>query len=162
MTQEQSAWSPSQLAAQRTAKRRSTYYSRLSLAPFLGVIIALTFLFILPRAIIIDLPIGRGVADLAVVAHPTPEPGALREDSVRVLLSRNGNVYCNGRQVSIAELPEAIQSSMLPSTEKKIYVEADARAKYRDVKAVAEKIRLTGITQICFLVEKGDPAKFHR
>lgn len=76
-------------------------------------------------------------------------------------VTRDGVVYCNDRQVQIAELPEAIQASMRPSTERKIYVTADTRAKYRDVKVVVEKIRLTGITRICFLAEKGDPARFH-
>ena len=152
-------WSPSQLAAQRIAKRRATYYPKLSLAPFLGVIIALAFLFILPRAVFIDLP-SKGIVDRAWVAHPTPQPGALREDFMQVSITRSGNVFCNGRQVQISDLPEAIRFAMQPSSERKIYIAVDARAKYGDVKAVVEKIGLAGITEICFLVEKGEPGKF--
>jgi biopolymer transport protein ExbD len=149
-------WSPSQLAAQRTAKRRATYYSSLNLWPFVGVMIALVFLFVpMPRAH------RRIAADRPVVAHPTPQPGALREDAVQVAVTRDGLVYCNHRQVQMAQLSEVIQASMRPSTERKIYVTADARAKYSFVMAVVEKIRLTGITRICFLAEKGDPDRFH-
>jgi biopolymer transport protein ExbD len=145
------------LAAQRIAKRRATYYSNLNLWPFVGVMIAFLFLFVPWRT-----HAHRHIpADRPVVAHPTPQPGALREDAVQVVVTRDGRVYCNDRQVQIAELPQAVQTSMRPSTERKIYVTADARAKYGDVKVVIEKIRLTGITQICFLAEKGDPAWFH-
>jgi biopolymer transport protein ExbD len=122
-----------------------------------GAMIALVFLFV-PwtsdghRSIPTDRP---------VVAHPTAQPGALREDSVQVTVIRDRKVFCNGQQVQVGDLPEVIKSSMQPSTEKK-YVAADARAKYGDVKAVVEKIGLTGITEICFLVEKGEPCKFRR
>lgn len=154
MAQEQPIWSPSQSAAQRVAKRRSTYYSRLNLWPFVGVMMALVFLFlpVAPHAHIWRKPVDR-----PQVAHPTPQPGAVREDSVQVSVTRDGNIFCNGKQVQIGDLPEVIKSSMQASTEKKIYVAADARAKYGDVKAVVEKIRLTGIRQICFLVEKKKP-----
>jgi biopolymer transport protein TolR len=57
-----------------------------------------------------------------------------------VTVTRDGKVFCNGQQVQVGDLPEVIKSSMQPSTEKKIYVAADARAKYGDVKAVVEKI----------------------
>lgn len=131
----------------------------MNLAPFLGVMIALAFLFILPRAIVVDF--SRKPVDLVRAMHPTPQPGALREDSVEVSVTRDGNVFCNGHQVQLAELPGSIQSAMLLSTERKIYLKADARAKYGDVKAVVEEIRQSGITQICFLAEKGEPSRYH-
>ena len=151
---DQSVWSPSQIAAQRLAKRHSSYYVSLNLWPFVGVMVALVVLFMPWNGV--DLPV-HGIVDLPLVLHPSFQPSALREDAIRITVERGGNLYVGHSQITYRELSGLIQTSVLAGSEKKVFLNVDARAKYGDVKVVLDQVRLAGISQVCFLAEKGEP-----
>jgi len=58
------------------------------------------------------------------------------------------NVFVANTQVQLADLPSQIAKSLAQGGERKIYLKADARAKYGDVKAVIECIKAAGIENI--------------
>lgn len=142
--QDQPIWSPSQLAAQRVARRRSTYYATLNLWPFVGVMMALVFIFIPHSPHTQNPPFWKAV-DVPRVAHPTAQPDARREDAVWVSITRDGNLFVGKAQVQRADLALWIRGALRAGSPKKLFMNVDARAKYGNVKIVLDhrgKIRL--------------------
>ncbi|HXC48254.1 MAG TPA: biopolymer transporter ExbD [Candidatus Sulfotelmatobacter sp.] len=95
---------------------------------------------------------GHGV-DLASAVHAKPLPGALKEDAITVVLSRDGRVYFGDTRVPTKELPGFIRKAYQNGSERKVYLRADARAKYGEVKAVLDQISAAGIQNVAFMVE---------
>ena len=150
---EPASWSPSQLAEQRIARRRSTYYATLNLWPFVSVMLALLipYITITPHRSLFGKPV-----DLARTQHATPQPDALREDAVIVSLTRDGSIFLRHIQLQLVDVRPQVEAALRTTDMKKVFVRADARAKYGDVKAVAELLRQAGVTRLCFLVEKDE------
>ncbi len=112
-----------------------------------------------PAAVIIH-PKGKQV-DLAYATSATPRPAALREDSLHLTVTRDGslfipgNNYFSGSRVSRDDLPRVLRSMLQPEVEHRVYVSADARAKYSDVKDAFGAIRDAGISDVTLMVEQG-------
>ena len=140
------AWRPT-----ANLRRRKSKY--LSLLDASGV--AAVFFFLLGLYLVTTPPFHThsGLVDLAPVAHAKPQKGALREDAIIVTVARDGSVFCCGTKVLPQDLPELIRDAYKNGAERKVYVKADARAKYSDVKAVLDPIRSAGIQDVVFLVE---------
>jgi len=66
-------------------------------------------------------------------------------------------LYFRNVAISAAELPDKIREGLKNGAEKKVYIRADARATYIDVKQALIEIRLAGIENVCFLAEKIQP-----
>jgi biopolymer transport protein TolR len=75
-------------------------------------------------------------------------PVAHREDATIVSITRDGNVFLGNTQAHLADLLGEVKKSLAPGGERKIYLKADARAKYGDVQAVIEVMKKTGIDHI--------------
>jgi biopolymer transport protein TolR len=92
--------------------------------------------------------------DMAHVKHATPMPGALREDANIVSVTRDGNIFLGDNQIQLKDLTDGIAKALKSDSERKIYLRADARAKYGDVTAVLRSISATGIENVALLVEQ--------
>jgi biopolymer transport protein ExbD len=55
------------------------------------------------------------------------------------------------------QMPDKIREGLKNGAEKKVYMRADARARYVDVKQVLIEIRQAGIENVCLLAEKLQP-----
>jgi biopolymer transport protein ExbD len=89
--------------------------------------------------------------DVPVTQHSTMQPGAAQDNSLIVTVTRDGTVYFLNARISPADLPKALREAAGERAEKTVYVKADARAKYGDVKAVLDQIRQSGLQNITFL-----------
>lgn len=71
---------------------------------------------------------------------------------VIISVSRNGDVWLGSEQIMVSSVAERIryQSSKF-GPPKRIYVKADAYAKYRSVTAVLEQVRAAGIENVSFI-----------
>ena len=78
-------------------------------------------------------------------------PGARREDATIVTVTRDGNVFLGNTQVQLPDLPSQITKSLAQGGERKVYLKADARARYVDVKALIEMLKKTGIQNVGLL-----------
>jgi biopolymer transport protein ExbD len=142
-------WSPSKAAAERRAKRRPRYLLWIDMWPFVAVMLTLLICFVTftppyhPRSV--DLPITHTAA---------PQPGALREDAIKVTVSRDGNIFFRDGYTKSEFLPAKIRMAVQEGSERKVYLKVDARAKYGDAERVVDQIRTAGIQQICILTEK--------
>jgi biopolymer transport protein ExbD len=152
-------WSPSLEREKRIHKRRSQYICHIDLTGLLSIFLALFF-------IVEILPFGSHVhyyasVDLPTASHPVPLPAARREDSLCVVVTRDGRIFFNNRPVFLDELPDQIRQGIRDGAENRIYVSADARAMYRDVKLVLDNIRLAGVQRVSFFTEgtPQEPAK---
>lgn len=145
-------WSPSRAAAERAARRRSSFYPHINVWPFVGVMVALLSLF-LARATPLHQGLWAGV-DLPAALHVSSEPRALREDAIRIAVTSDGTVYFGNSRVNPEDLTGLIRQSVKEGSERKVYLAVDARSRYGRTTAVLEQIREAGIRQICFLAEK--------
>ena len=80
-------------------------------------------------------------------------PAALREDALKVVITRDGSIYFRERRIAIEDLANEIREGLRTGAERKVYIAVDARAKYGAVPAVLDKIRLAGVEKVAFLTE---------
>src|SRR5882672_1253007 len=93
-------YSPSQLAIRRTTNRKSAVLSTINTWPLLGVTMLLLFIYMtaMPTH-------GHGMAlDFPIVKHSTSKPAALREDVMRLIVTRDGKYYFRNSAVTLADL----------------------------------------------------------
>jgi biopolymer transport protein ExbD len=80
-------------------------------------------------------------------------PGALKEDALKVVVTRDGTIYFREHRIALEDLPNEIREGLRSGAERKVYIAVDARAKFGDVPAVLDKIRLAGVEKVAFLTE---------
>jgi biopolymer transport protein ExbD len=146
-------WPPSRAAAIRAAKRRPEIYPRIDLMAFIGILLAILFLFMGGTG-----PVDRGIGpDLTKVQNATPERGAAREDAMHIGIMRDGKAFFGGREVTSRELPVLIRDAIGHGSESKIYLTVDRRARCGDVNPVIDAIQLSGIKRVAILTESPSP-----
>jgi len=118
---------------------------------FAAVMMGLLALLMSPYFVIIHSGIS---VDFPRVHSAVPQPNALREDEIRITVTRDGRVYFRNSRVQVDTLAGAIQEAVRAGAERKVYLAVDARAKYMDVPPVLDQIRYAGIQKICVLAEK--------
>jgi biopolymer transport protein TolR len=144
-------WSPSKAAALRAAERRPSVYPAIDLMPFVGVFLVLLFIFmcITPPGhddgVTLNPPKARSV---------TLQPGAVREDAIRVAVTRDGRCFFGSAVAEPGELPNLIRTAIRDGSERKVYLSADTRTKNGGVKTVLDQIRLAGIINVVILANK--------
>ncbi len=132
-------------------KKRAPLRSLIDVSGFASVMLALLFLMMFG----LRYPMHPRTApvDMSVTQNSTLQPAALREDSLEVAIARDGSVYFRNHRILPADLPDALREAARDGAEKTVYVKADARAKYGDVKAVLDLIRKSGLQNITFLTD---------
>jgi biopolymer transport protein ExbD len=129
--------------------RKNEVLCRIDMWGFVSVMLALLFL-LMPWTVVDG---RRPSADLASVRHSTRMAGALREDALQVMVTRDGAIYFRERRIALEDLPNEIREGLRSGAERKVYIAVDARAKFGDVPAVLDKIRLAGVEKVAFLTE---------
>jgi biopolymer transport protein ExbD len=84
-------------------------------------------------------------------------PRAVREDAQVVSVTRDGKIYFGNTLLAADDLSGQIRQSVRNGAERKVYVRADARAKYIHVKQALSEISKAGIQNVCFLAERVSP-----
>ena len=109
-------------------------------------------LFIFPM--VLPTPHHGRQLDLAVTRNAMPMPNSLRNDSMKVSITRDGRAFYGTSAVPSEDLPELIREAVRKGAERKIYLQVDARTQYGDVEPVLDQIRQTRILNLAILVEK--------
>jgi biopolymer transport protein ExbD/biopolymer transport protein TolR len=82
-------------------------------------------------------------------------PGALRDDAMLVSIMRDGKVYFGSEQIGPDYMAGKIQARLTDrDVERKVYIRADARARYGTVKTVLDGVRSAGLLGVAFLVDQ--------
>ena len=127
-------------------------HSGINAYPLVGLNLALLIIFMIAPT-----PYHSRGPDLPQSRYARPMPGAVREDAQIVSVTRDGHVYYRNIEARANDLQERIRKSVRNGADRKIYIRADSRATYGDVKQILNEISKTGIQNICFLAERVSP-----
>jgi biopolymer transport protein ExbD len=127
----------------------------INVAAFLSIqmVLLLLLLFMELPASYHDLPKQPSV-DLARAGHPVPMRAADREDAMVVAVMRTGDVFFVGDRILPDQLEFRIRRQVVFGAERKVYINADARAKYGRVREVLAAVQSSGVEKVGFLVRQ--------
>jgi biopolymer transport protein TolR len=93
--------------------------------------------------------------DLPKVLHPISMPGANREDAMKITVTRDGKIYLGTEQVDPHTLPQKITDRLKDrGIERKMYIVADSRTYWKNVKRALEGVRAAGVLRVAFMVDQ--------
>jgi biopolymer transport protein TolR len=136
------------------SQNASKLFSGIDTTAFASIMVALVFIELAAGAMSYN-PHHGSSADLPRVLHPASMPGALRDDVMQVSITRDGKVYFGSEQIVPDYMAEKIQARLTDrDVERKVYIRADARARYGTVKTVLDGVRSSGLIRVAFLVDQ--------
>ena len=114
-------------------------------------LVAVGFSFVLLTIFLIEPPMvsHRSGLDLPRVGHPIGMSHANREDAITISITRDYHVFFRNEIVRPDDLPDKIRESVSHGSEKKVYIKADARAKYGWVAEVLDNVHSAGNREDC-------------
>ncbi|HEY5163966.1 MAG TPA: ExbD/TolR family protein [Terriglobales bacterium] len=132
------------------AKRIMAVNSTINVTPMVDVMLVLLIIFM-----VITPMLQKGVSvDLAKTNNPSQMPDAEKEDALLIAVTRDGKVYFISDQIAPDQLTNKIKDKLASRTDKRVYVRADARAKYGVVAEVVDNVRAAGVDQLGLLTEQ--------
>jgi hypothetical protein len=90
----------------------------------------------------------------AEILRPISLPHAMREDAMIVTILRNGDVFFRNDRVWRDKLAGALRVQVERGSERKVYIRADSRTLYRNVRQVLDEIHEAGLVNVSFLVDR--------
>ena len=124
--------------------------SNINVTPMVDVMLVLLIIFM-----VITPMLQKGVSvQLAQASNPIQMPDADKEDALIVAVMRDGKIFFDTQQVQPEELTEKVKERVASRADKRIYVKADARAKYKAVVDVVDNVRSAGVDQLGLLTEE--------
>ncbi len=136
-----------------TRHRASSVNSDINVTPMVDVMLVLLIIFMVITPM---LQKGQSV-DLAKTDNPVQMPDADKEDALLVAVTHDGTIFFGSDKVkNPADLTNLVKDhlSTKPGAEKKVFVKADARAKYGYVVEVVDNVRAAGVDTLGLLTEQ--------
>jgi biopolymer transport protein ExbD/biopolymer transport protein TolR len=137
-------------------KRKMEVNSTINVTPMVDVMLVLLIIFMVITPL---LQPGKEV-ELAKTDNPVQMPDADREDSLLVAITRDGKVFFGTDQITPDQLTTKVKDRLANKVEKKVYIKADARAKYGSVVEVVDDVRSAGVDQVGLLTERRTVGSF--
>jgi len=133
------------------AKRSMNVTSNINVTPMVDVMLVLLIIFM-----VITPMLQKGVSvDLAKTNNPASMPDADKEDALLVAVTRDGKIFFGSDQVSGADqLTHLVKDRLVNRTDKRVFIKADARARYGNVVDVVDNVRAAGVDQLGLLTEQ--------
>jgi biopolymer transport protein ExbD/biopolymer transport protein TolR len=129
--------------------------SNINVTPMVDVMLVLLIIFM-----VVTPMLQKGVSvDLAKTDNPVQMPDADKEDALLVAITRDGKVFFGNDQVTPDALTDKIKDRTANRVDKRVYVRADARAKYGSVVSVVDDVRAAGVDQLGLLTEQKHPGQ---
>ena len=130
--------------------------SNINVTPMVDVMLVLLIIFM-----VITPMLQKGVSvDLAKTNNPTQMPDADKEDALLVAITRDGKVFFGSDQIDPTQLTNKIKDRISNKTDKRVFIRADARAKYGAVVDVVDNVRSAGVDQLGLLTEQRKQGSF--
>jgi len=131
-------------------KRKLQVTSDINVTPMVDVMLVLLVIFM-----VVTPMLQKGVSvDLAQTDNPTRMADADKEDALLVGVMRDGTIFFGSDKVSPDQLTEKMKDRLANRTDKRVFIKADARAKYGNVVEVVDNIRSAGVDQVGLLTEQ--------
>jgi len=124
--------------------------SDINVTPMVDVMLVLLIIFM-----VITPMLQKGVSvDLAKVNNPTQMPDADKEDALIVAVMRDGQVFFGTDKTPPDQLTQKVKDRLANRIDKRVFVRADARAKFGSVVAVVDNVRAAGVDQLGLLTDQ--------
>ena len=124
--------------------------SNINVTPMVDVMLVLLIIFM-----VITPMLQKGISvDLAKVNNPEQMPDADKEDALIVAVMRDGKVFFGNDQTPPDQLTGKIKDRIANRTDKRVYVRADARARFGSVVEVVDNVRAAGVDQLGLLTDQ--------
>ena len=115
--------------------------SNINVTPMVDVMLVLLIIFM-----VITPMLQKGVSvDLAKVNSPEAMPDADKEDALIVAVMRDGQIFFGNDKIAADQLTQKVKDRLANRVDKRVYVRADARAKYGSVVEVVDNVRSAGV-----------------
>jgi biopolymer transport protein TolR len=139
-----------------TRHRASSVNSDINVTPMVDVMLVLLIIFM-----VITPMLQKGVSvDLAKTDNPSQMPDADKEDSLLVAIMKDGTVFFGNEKTTADQLSTKVKDKLANKTDKRVFVKADARAKYGAVVEVVDNVRSAGVDQLGLLTEQRKQGSF--
>ena len=124
--------------------------SNINITPMVDVMLVLLIIFM-----VITPMLQKGVSvDLAKVNNPEQMPDADKEDALIVAVMRDGKVFFGNDQITVDQLTGKVKDKLANRVDKRVFVRADARAKFGSVVEVVDNVRSAGVDQLGLLTDQ--------
>jgi biopolymer transport protein TolR len=135
------------------SKRTANVNSNINVTPMVDVMLVLLIVFM-----VITPMLQKGIpVDRAKTNSPTPMPDADKEDALLVAVTHDGKVYFGSDQINPDDLTNKVKDRVANKTDKRVFINADARARYGKVVEVVDDIRSAGVDDVGLLTEQKKP-----
>jgi biopolymer transport protein ExbD/biopolymer transport protein TolR len=124
--------------------------SNINVTPMVDVMLVLLIIFM-----VITPMLQHGVSvDMAKVNNPESMPDADKEDALLVSIMRDGTVYFGTDKLPADQLTGKVKDRLASRVDKRVFVKADARARFGSVVEVVDNVRAAGVDQLGLLTEQ--------
>jgi len=124
--------------------------SDINVTPMVDVMLVLLIIFM-----VVTPMLQKGVSvDMAKVNNPEQMPDADKEDALLVAVNREGKVFFGTEPTKVDDLTQKIKDRLANKTDKRVFIKADARAKYGWVVEVVDNVRAAGVDQLGLLTDQ--------
>ncbi len=138
------------------AKRAMNVNSTINVTPMVDVMLVLLIIFM-----VITPMLQKGVSvDLAKTNNPIQMPDADKEDSLLIAIQHNGKIFFGTDQITPDQLTSMVKDRLANRVDKRVFIKADARAKYGAVVEVVDDVRAAGVDQLGLLTEQRKMGSF--
>jgi biopolymer transport protein TolR len=124
--------------------------SAINVTPMVDVMLVLLIIFM-----VITPMLQKGVSvDLAKVNSPAAMPDADKEDALIVAVMRDGKIFFGNDPITADALTQKVKDRLTNRVDKRVYIRADARAKFGSVVEVVDNVRSAGVDQLGLLTDQ--------
>jgi biopolymer transport protein TolR len=124
--------------------------SDINVTPMVDVMLVLLIIFM-----VITPMLQHGVSvELAKVNSPEAMADADKEDALLVAIMRDGTVYFGSDKLPVDQLTGKVKDRLVNRVDKRVYVKADARAKFGSVVQVVDNVRAAGVDELGLLTDQ--------
>ena len=141
---------------QQSWRRSLEVTSDINVTPMVDVMLVLLIIFM-----VITPMLQRTVSvDMAKTEHPVQMPDADKEDSLLVAVMRDGSIFFGADKVTPEVLTDRVKDRLANRADKRVFIKADARAKYGAVVEVVDNVRSAGVDELGLLTEQRTQGSF--
>jgi biopolymer transport protein TolR len=124
--------------------------SNINVTPMVDVMLVLLIIFM-----VITPMLQKGVSvDMAKVNSPTPMPDADKEDALLIAVMRDGKIFFGTDRVEPDQLTQKVKDRLSNKADKRVFIKADARARYGNVVEVVDNVRSAGVDDVGLLTDQ--------
>ena len=124
--------------------------ANINVTPLIDVLLVLLIIFM-----VITPMLQKGVSvEMAKVNSPTSMPDADKEDALLVAVQRDGKIFFGTELTTVDQLTDKIKDRLANRTDKRVFLKADARAKFGAVVEVVDNVRAAGVDQLGLLTDQ--------